>query len=155
MAEDMGRELGWDEEISNENTEFVVLPEGEYEYQVLSFQRGRHPGSTNLPPCAKAVLKLKIEAPQGVTIIEHNLFLNTKTQGFLAEFFISIGQAKKDDEKIRMNWSAVPGARGRAKVYIDTWEYQGEEYQGNKIKKFLPPNEGTSPQAASYTSGRF
>ena len=31
------RELDWDSEIENESPEFVLLPEGEYEFEVISF----------------------------------------------------------------------------------------------------------------------
>lgn len=153
MEVNQERELSWDEEISNDDPNFVLLPEGEYEYQVISFERARHAGSANLPPCAKAVLKIKIETKDGISKFDHNLFLHTKTQGFLSDFFVSIGQGQKGDKTIKMNWNAVPGSTGRAKVGIDEWEYKGETMQANRIKKFLPPaTEKTSP---TFEAGRF
>ena len=43
------RELGWDDEISREGGEFLLLPEGDYNFVVESYERARHPGSDKLP----------------------------------------------------------------------------------------------------------
>ena len=41
---DIERELGWDDEISNDGEEFTVLPAGDYDFEVVAFERGRHDG---------------------------------------------------------------------------------------------------------------
>ena len=41
------RELGWDDTIEKESAGFIILPEGDYEFKVLEFQRTcyrHHPG---------------------------------------------------------------------------------------------------------------
>ena len=73
------RELGWDEEI-NKESEFTLLPEGDYNFSIVSFERGRHQGSAKLPPCNKAIVKIKIDGGElGSTTIQHNLFQNNRT----------------------------------------------------------------------------
>lgn len=149
---DMERELGWEDEIEKEGAEYVLLPEGEYDFVVERFERGRHNGSDKLPPCNKAILHLRIDAPEGTAFISYNLFLHTKTEGLLSRFFVSIGQ-KKHGEKIRMNWSAVTGAKGRCKVGIRTYvKNDGSEGKVNEIKQFLEPSEKTAPK---FTAGAF
>ena len=148
---DIGREIGWDDEITNDGEEFVLLPAGDYEFEVVAFERGRHDGSPKLPPCNKAVLSLRITGPEGSTTIQHNLFLHTKTEGMISQFLICIGQ-KKHGEPTRPNWNAMIGAKGRAKVYIDTWiGKDGDEKQSNKIKKFYEPKDS----APGFTPGQF
>ena len=49
MAEYMERELDWDDEIERES-DFVLLPEGDYDFTVTGFERARHEGSEKLPP---------------------------------------------------------------------------------------------------------
>ena len=93
------------------------LPEGDYRFQVESFKRAHHPGSGKLPSCPKAVLHIRINAPEGSCTITHNLFLFTTMEWKLSEFFRSIGQ-KQHGEKLRMNWSAVPGAAYQCKIGI-------------------------------------
>ena len=150
MENQVDRELQWDDTIEKESSDFVLLPEGDYNFVVDSFERGRHGGSEKLPACNKAVLKLRVESDKGTALITHNLFLHTKTEGLLSAFFESIGQKKKG-EKMAMNWSRVPGATGRAKVGIHTYvNKDGEERQSNDIKKFYPKEN-----KPAFTAGTF
>ena len=150
MVNNQGRELSWDEQIENDGPDFTLLPEGDYDFVVVNFERGRHPGSEKLPPCNKAVVHLKIEAPEGMTIIKHNLFLHTITEGMLCAFFAGIGQRKKG-ERFTMNWSAVIGSKGKAKVSTRKFKNdKGEDLAFNEIKKFYEPSE-----SKGFEAGRF
>lgn len=141
------RELGWDDVIEIDN-EYIILPEGDYDFKVESFERGRHGGSEKLPPCNKAVVTLKVFGPNGQeATIFHNLFLHTSTEGMLSAFFSGIG-LKKKGEPLRMNWNQVVGRMGRAK--ITNREYNGNTY--NQVSKFYPADE---PQQKSFTAGKF
>jgi len=138
---EMERELGWDDEIEKDSGEFILLPEGDYDFTVESFERGRHPGSDKLPPCNKAIIKIKIDTPEGSAFITNNLFLHTKTEGMVSAFFTAIGQKKKG-EKVKMNWNAVIGEKGRCKVSIRNWKNNdGEDRQSNEISRFYPKEE--------------
>ena len=155
---DFEKEFGWDDEIEKDSDEWVLLPEGDYDFTVTAFERGRHQGSDKLPPCNKAILTLKVEGTEGTTTIVHNLFLHSKTEGMLSAFFCAIGQ-KKHGEKLRMNWQNVIGSKGRCKVYVDEWTGRdGDKKQSNKIKRFYDP-EDVSPQPAGnntgFTPGKF
>lgn len=136
-----GRELGWDDSIEKDGNDFIVVPEGDYDFEVISYERGRHNGSDKLPPCNKAVVKIKVETEAGATIISHQLFLHTITEGMLSSFFAAIGQKKKG-ERMTMNWNLVPGSKGRAKVAIRTWkDNDGNDRQSNEIKSFYHKEE--------------
>lgn len=132
---EVGRELDWDDSIEKDS-DYVLLPEGDYEFVVESVERARHPGSDKLPPCNKAIVKLRIDSQYGTAIINHNLFLHTNMEGMLSAFFTAIGQKKKG-EKLKMNWGSVPGSTGR--VHVKPKQYNGNEY--NDIKKFYPKEE--------------
>lgn len=155
MADTIERELGWDDEIERDGGEYILLPEGNYDFTVTGFERGRHDGSTKLPPCNKAIVTLEIENPEDPENpfeIKHNLFLHTKTEGMLSAFFVGIGQ-KKHGEKIKPNWGAVVGSKGRAKIGIHKWtNNDGEEKTSNQVKKFYEPEEAP---AAKFTPGAF
>ena len=160
---DMGFEFDWDSEIKNDS-EFIVLPEGDYDFVVKGFERGRHNGSEKLPPCNKAILKIEIGDGQGKKVtIEHNLFLHSSCEWRLCAFFESIG-ARRHGEPLRMNWNNVVGAKGRCKVYVDEFKSNrtGETLKSNKISKFYPPTAASAQQAsatqtsmAGFTPGRF
>lgn len=138
------RELGWDDAIVKDD-EFIVLPDGDYEFMVESVERARHAGSDNLPACNKAIVNIRIEGPTRQIVIKHNLFLHTKTEGMLSAFFASIGQKKKG-EPLRMNWQIVPGSKGRCKLGHKL--YNDNTY--NEIKRFYP-----AANTGGYVPGQF
>lgn len=141
---DYERELDWNDSIEHDS-EFVILPEGDYDFEVMSFERARHAGSEKLPACNKAILTLKVYDNKGnETEIKHNLFLHTKTEGMLCAFFVGIGQ-RKHGEQLKMNWNTVVGSKGRAKIAIKKWEYDGKEYEGNEVRKFYEPEQKFTP----------
>ena len=143
------RELGWDDEIEKDNGEFILLPEGDYEFTVESFDRARYQGGAKLPACNMAVLSIRIETPEGSVVIPHRLYLHTKTEGLISAFFSSIG-LKEKGQKVKMNWNAVPGAVGRCKVGIHEWTNDaGEKRQSNDIKRFYPKEQ------RAYKAGDF
>lgn len=150
--ENFEREFGWNDTIQNDST-FEVLPEGDYDFAVEKFERGRHNGSDKLPPCNKAILTIKVSNGQKSTTLEHNLFLHTKTEGMLCQFFTAIGQ-RRHGESLQMDWNRVIGAKGRCKLTIREWTSNktGEKMQSNQISRFYEPAE-TSAQ--SFTPGKF
>lgn len=145
-TENTGRELGWDDTIQEDAGEFIILPEGDYDFIVDDFERARHNGSEKLPACNKAILKLRIEVPEGTVIITHNIFLHQSVERMISAFFSSIG-LKKKGEKVRMDWNRVTGARGRLK--LGTRIYDGKTY--NEVKRFYPKEEA----APAFTPGKF
>lgn len=147
------REFDWDDEISNEGSEFTLLPEGEYEFEVTKVERGRSKGSSKLPACNMAIITLRVSDGRQSTLITDQLVLHSKVEWKLCQFFVAIGQ-KKHGEPLRMNWSAVTGAKGRCKVYVDEWEGRdGSIKKNNKIDRYLDPDEvpvAAAPQQSSY-----
>ena len=145
-----GRPLGWDDSVEKD-AEFILLPEGDYDFMVNTFERGYHNGSDKMPPCNKATVHIQIVDPssgQTVTIM-HNLFLHSKTEWTLSAFFIALG-LKKKGEKIAMPWNAIPGRRGRCQIKHQ--EHKGKTY--NNIAKFYDPAEHPT-QSTGYTPGEF
>lgn len=143
--DDIGRELGWDDEIEKEAPEYVTLPEGDYDFKIIGFERQRYtpnPGA-KLPPCNMAVLNIDIPNQQGLCTIQHRLYLHTRMEGRLSEFFASIGQKKKG-ERVRMNWNMVPGATGKCRVTVNKYtDKDGNERTNNRISKFYEKEQKT------------
>lgn len=150
------RELGWNDEIQNDGPEFVLIPEGEYDFVVTHYERARHNGSDKLPPCNKAVLHIEIKVNENqIVSLEHNLFLHTKTEGLLCSFFKSINQ-RQHGEKMKMDWNKVSGSHGRCHISHRKWTGKtGKEMTGHQIDRFLEPEEKTAAAAAGYTPGKF
>lgn len=148
MADVNEHEFEWDSPIEHDS-EFEPVPAGDYDFEVLSFERQRHNGSEKLPPCWKAALKIRITSAENSTTLTHNLFLHSRTEGMLCAFFTAIGQRKKG-ERFTMDWSAVPGSRGRCKVGIRDWNgNDGSPRTSNQIERFYEPG------AAKFEAGKF
>lgn len=150
-------EFSWDDEIKNDNAEWVLLPEGEYPFTVTKFERNRFNGSAKLPPCNMAVLTISVNGgAAGNTTVTHRLYLHSKTEGLLCAFFESIGQRKRG-EPLRPRWNELIGARGRCKVGIYRYtKSDGTESQSNEIKRFLPPEEPkAAPVQQTWGQGGF
>lgn len=151
-VENMGMEMEWDAEISKES-DFVLLPAGEYDFKVAAFERARYNGGGKMGPCNEAKITLEVKAPDGRTAsVRHNLFLNSKCEPMLCAFFRGIGQ-KKHGEPLKMNWNKVIGSSGRAKFGIR--EYNGNQF--NEVKGFIYPDEAASTQSQgkSFKPGAF
>lgn len=131
--------MEWDAYIEKES-EFVLLPEGDYDFTVTSFEKGWFDGSAKIEACNKAILELTINAPGlGSTIVKENILLSDKVEWKLCEFFRCIGQ-KQHGTGVKMNWNKVQGAKGRAHLVIN--EYTGNDdnnYKNNKVARYLDP----------------
>ena len=130
-----GKELGWDDSVEK-GTDYVLLPDGEYDFTIESFDRGRFEGSEKAPACPRAELKVKVEVPEGIFIINESLLLYDRMQWKLAEFFLSSG-AEEVDGRVKMNWQMVPRATGRA-VIEQRPGSKDPTRKYNHVKKFLP-----------------
>lgn len=151
---DQGHELDWDDEITKDSSEFSLLKPGKYPFTVKSWSRGQHNGSAKLPPCKMCELEIIVNDPStgDEALIKHRLYLHSKTEGLLSQFFVSIG-LKKHGETLKMQWNKVPGATGYCNVYVDTWKGDdGNERKSNKIKSFCDPAKVSAPTMASQAS---
>lgn len=142
-----GEAFDWGAEISDEGGDYPVLEPGDYNFTVETFQRKRFNGSDKMCACNQVVLKLRIDCPEGV-VVEDNLFLNRKTEWKVSQFFLAIGQ-KQPGVPLRPNWDALPGSRGRCKLYIDKWksDRDGREFESNKVDKYYTPSAAPAQQS--------
>lgn len=143
-------EYGWEDEIVNEGGDYVLLPDGDYEFTVAKVERARHGGSEKVPPCNMAKVTFTIWGAEDKTEITENFFLCNKFEWKLSALFLSLGM-KKHGEPLKMNWTAVTGAKGKCRVYVDTYRKKdGSEGKSNKIKRFYAYDENVttlSPKA--------
>lgn len=138
-----GRELEWDEEVKK-GSEFIVLPEGIYNFRVESFEPGKSKGTGNIPPCKMAIIKIRIFNGEQSTLVTEYFTLWSTLEWKISEFFESIG-VKEVNGKFPQKWKEAPGSTGRCNVIVE--KYKDNEY--NKISKFLPP------ERKKFTAGQF
>jgi len=148
--------MDWEDSLSNDGNELVLLEEGDYNFVVTNFERGRFPGGQKIPACNKATITVQITSDNGLTSIKFDLLLHRSVEWKLSAFFRCIGQ-KKHGEKVTMNWNKVVGSQGRAHVtqrkYTNNY---GEEKTINDISRFIDFDpkffEGESPTFVEITN---
>lgn len=152
--------MSWDDIIENDN-EFTVLPEGDYDFTIVDLERKRFEGSEKMSACPKAEVSIKIydrnNQSVGSTTVKENLMLNRKMEWKLCQFFTAIG-LRKHGEPLKMNWNNVKGRTGRCKVIINKYTNdKGEEKENNRIDKFYEPVEAptTAPAQRTFVPGKF
>lgn len=141
------REFNWDDEIFNDSN-FVELPEGDYDFTIDHYERGRSQGSDKIPASNMAIVYFNIRSADGQDVtIKENYILHTKMEWKLSELFCGVG-LKKKGERLRMNWNALPGLSGRALISLDP-DKKDPSRKYNHIKKIYPKETG------KYTAGSF
>jgi len=133
--------MDWNDSIESDGTEYILLPEGDYNFEVINFERGRFPGSAKIPACNKASIVVQVSTKDGVATVKFDLLLYRTLEWRISGFFRSIGQ-KKHGEKLTMDWNRVVGSKGRAhfkqRTYVNN---QGEEKAINDIAYFIDYKE--------------
>ncbi len=116
--------MEWEDSILEDGQNFVTLAEGDYNFIVTNFERGRFPGSEKLPPCNKAVITLAVDTDEGRATIKTDIILYRSLEWRISAFFRCIG-LKKHGERLVMDWTKVLGSEGRAhfkpRQYTDKW----------------------------------
>ena len=133
--------LDWDDAIETDGNEFVLLPEGDYNFLVTGFERGRFPGGPKVPACNKAMITVQVTTAEGIATVKFDLLLYRSLEWRISSFFRCIGQ-KKHGEKLTMDWNKVVGSIGRAHFKQRTYTNQyGEEKTVNELDRFIDYNQ--------------
>lgn len=86
--------MDWNDVIEDDGQEYVLLPEGDYNFIVTNFERGRFPGSAKIPATNKETKSIQIFSELGVASMKFDLILSKALNWKLSAFFRSIGQKK-------------------------------------------------------------
>lgn len=143
-----GKELGWEDTIKNDSS-FIELPAGDYDFTIDHWERSRSNGSEKIPASNMAIVYFNIHTKGGdIVQIRENYILHSKLEWKLSELFCGVGLKKKGEE-LRMNWNALPGLTGRCEVSLDP-DSKDSSKKYNHIKKLYPKE---APQ--NFTPGTF
>lgn len=166
--DEMNRAIGWDEDITADEPEYKILPDGDYDFKVLNFERSQYGGSEKLPPCMK--IQVTFECSDGINIgkINENFYLVKSNEWRIGSFLCALGLKKKGEiTKPSMIGKSI-GLSGRCKVATRKWTGQnGQENTSNNIKEFYakadapmagftpvnntqPPQQFTQPGNTAY-----
>ena len=150
--------LGWDDEIQNDGEysgeENVVLPEGNYDFEVIKTEKAWFDGSAKIPACHMAKVFLRIDGGElGKALCVENIYLLERLEWKAASFLRSIGKKKHDEPIAWRELTHCDGERGRCKIYVDTYKGKdGDEKKSNKVKNYFDKEE--QPKKA-FKKGAF
>lgn len=143
----------WDSTIENDGTSFELLPPGIYSFVVSGMERGYQEATEKSIACNVAILTLDVQNAEASGQITDRLFLNSRNEWKLCQFFCAIGQRKKGDP-LKMNWEKVPGSRGTLEINHRKFNGRnGNEQEANNVKAYLERQD--APQAAAFKPGAF
>ena len=85
MANDEVRVIDWDDEIQDDGQysgeESVVLPEGNYPFEVIKTEQAWYDGSTKIPACNMAKVYLRVDGGElGKALCVENIYLLEKRE---------------------------------------------------------------------------
>jgi len=156
-----GFEFDWDSTVEyTEGNAFTILPDGDYNFEVLSYERQRYSPKEGgqIPACAMAVVKLRIGDGMQVTTLEDRLYLHSSFAWKLCQFFVAIGLSKKG-ENFTPRWNMITGTKGRCRLGTRKWKNRnGEEQTSNQINEYYEyaPAQGyTAPPSNGGYNGGF
>ena len=144
--------MDWNDTIENDGQDFVILEEGDYNFTVIGFERGRFPGGPKVPACNKAALTLQVQTDEGIAVIRTDLLLYRSLEWRISAFFRCIGQ-KKHGERLVMDWNRVVGSQGRAHFKPRTYtDRDGNERQANDVDRFYDWDEKYFPVSGEWST---
>ena len=132
--------MDWNDVIEDDGQEYVLLAEGNYNFVVTNFERGRFPGSAKIPATNKATISIQNFSEMGVALMKFDLIFSKALTWKLSAFFRSIFQKKV--VKITMDWNKVLGAKGRAHIKQKVYTNQSNEEKNiNDLDYFIDYDE--------------
>ena len=159
MANTEEKVLGWDDQIQNDGEysgeENVVLPEGNYDFEVIKTEQAWFDGSSKIPACNMAKVFLRIDGGElGKALCVENIYLLERLEWKASAFLRSLGLKKHGEPIAWRQLVHCDGERGRCRIYVD--EYKGRDgdvKKSNKVKNFFDKEEQAPKK--SFTKGAF
>lgn len=115
----------WDDEITQDASEFEILMPGEYAFEVTKVERMKDTGSGKFSGCPYANVTMKVTSGTTSVPVSDRLYLAEEMEWKLSSFLTALG-LKKHGESIRINriLNSV-GEKGRLTI-----EVQGDKASG-------------------------
>ena len=150
--------IDWDDEITNDGeydgSETVILPEGNYPFEVIKTEKLKFDGSAKIPHCWMAKVYLRIDGgDKGKALCVENLYLVENLEWKASSFLRSIGLKKHGEPIAWRKLTQCDGETGRCRIYVDNYTKDGQTKQSNKIKTFYDKEEQAPKKA--FKKGDF
>lgn len=159
MANVEQKAMDWDDVIKDDGEysgeETVVLPEGNYPFEVIKTEKSWYDGSSKIPACNMAKVYLRVDGGElGKTLCVENIYLLDRLEWKAAAFLRSVGMKKHGEPTQWRKLVQCDGESGRCHIYVDEYTGRdGQTKQSNKVKNFFDKEEEKPKKA--FTKGDF
>ena len=159
MANVEQKAMDWDDVIKDDGEysceETVVLPEGNYPFEVIKTEKSWYDGSSKIPACNMAKVYMRVDGGElGKTLCVENIYLLDRLEWKAAAFLRSVGMKKHGEPTQWRKLVQCDGESGRCHVYVDEYTGRdGQTKQSNKVKNFFDKEEEKPKKA--FTKGDF
>lgn len=149
--------LDWNSGFIAAESEYTLLPAGEYSFTVKDMERKIYDGTSDKIPNGAPYVEVSFEiiGAEGKTTVKERIYLMQKWAWKLTQFFASIGQNPIIGQPFNPNWGTVIGSTGQVKLEINKYtdRQSGGQRENNRIKEFLKSTTvGTQqPPQQNYT----
>lgn len=142
MANMNDYDLDWDSTIDQDEQQYIVVPEGDYDFVIDRVEKS-FVGDNSEKYAGKkmAVVYFNIQAPeQGEVSVKENFILHSNFAWKIGALLVSVGLKKKGEPISGNNWNKLPGLRGRCKV-VQNASKRNPDQKFNNIQTFYEPND--------------
>lgn len=160
MGKTEERVIDWDDQITDDGEysgeESVVLPEGNYPFEVIKVEKAWYDGGNRIPACNMAKVFLRVDGGErGKALCVENIYLVERLQWKAASFLRSIGLKKHGEDIQWRKLVQCDGERGRCEIYVDEYEKKDGNGKGqsNKLRRFFDKEE--EPPKKAFKKGSF
>lgn len=136
-----GYELDWDSSIDQDEQQYTVLDEGDYDFVVDHIDKTFvGDGSEKYKGAKMAVVYFNIQTNAGDVSVRENFILHSNFVWKIGSLLVSTGLKKKGEAISGNYWSRLPGTRGRCRIVQNESKRQpGQKF--NNIQTFYEPSD--------------
>ena len=137
-----GYELDWDSSIEQDEQQYTLVPEGDYDFVVDHIERTYVGNESEKYAGAKmATVYMNVQVPgQEAVSIRENFILHSNFAWKIGSLLVSVGLKRKGEAISGNYWSKLPGTRGRCKVEQNASK-KNPDQKYNNISAFYAPND--------------
>lgn len=127
--------------------EFILLPEGTYQFTVTKVERGYHQPNPQNPgkiPAGTGVVTvyLSINTNEGTAIVKDRFFMHPSVNWRIGAFHKAVGLIPEESKQVTMNWDGSVGKTG----YCSIKHVQGNQATFMNVEKYLKPSQASTQQ---------
>ena len=143
----------WDSTIENDGGDFKLLEPGIYPFVIKKIEKGYFNGSSNVPPCPKANLTLRVGEGMKISDVFDGILLDDSLEWKLCQFFTGIG-SRKHGETLQMNWDEgyLVGKGGWVEIEHREYMKEGETRTTNQVSRYIDPADMKKAKAETSAS---